>query len=74
MSHRRALRVKIIAAFATIMVLAASGYVWTKSGPVMSQAVVTRAIAAGTPLTISPFEIMVQHGKNLPVENWVDPF
>jgi hypothetical protein len=74
MSDRQTIGVKIMAAFVTFMVLAASGYVWKKSGLVKPQTIVTRADAAGTPMTISPFEIMVQHGKNLPVENWTDPF
>jgi hypothetical protein len=32
MSDRQTIGVKIMAAFVTIMVLAASGYVWKKSG------------------------------------------
>jgi hypothetical protein len=64
---------------ATVMVglLAAIIIIWSGFVRVEPETAttVTRADAASVAApTISPFEIMVGHGKNLPAEHWRDAF
>jgi hypothetical protein len=63
-----------IAAAMTVGLIAAVFIViWSKFVSVEPETTVTRAHAAAAPI-ISPFEIMVGHGKNLPAEHWRDAF
>lgn len=64
-----------------IAAIAAAIFIWLKPVAIGPQAV--RASLAGTaeniqPIDqtpgISPLELMVRHGKNLPIEYWSDPF
>jgi hypothetical protein len=71
---------EVIYSAGAIAVVAATIAFWSKQ-PVVSRPQVMRASTVGTgdPAseameTISPLEIMVKHGKNLPVEYWSDPF
>ena len=61
---------KIIEAVAiTVMVVAIVA--WSKIMVVNPEAAAAAAkAAAGGPPIISPFEIMIEHGKNLPLEDW----
>jgi hypothetical protein len=72
---------KIIYSVGAIAVIAATIFIWSNSVVVGPQAV--RASAAGTAEDIrpseatqgiSPSELMVKHGKVLPVEYWSHPF
>ena len=62
-----------IITLAAIIVIAAVAVVWAKSlfspGKMVGEVEATEASATG-----SPTEIMVKHGKNLPVEQWHPPF
>lgn len=62
-------RITLVAAICvvagTTMIIAG----WDFGAPEPKAAIATaEAAAAATP--ISPFEIMVRHGKNLPMESW----
>jgi hypothetical protein len=72
---------KIIYPIAGMAVVAASIFIWSNPVVVGPQAI--RASAAGTVedirpseamSRISPSELMVKHGKLLPVEYWSHPF
>ena len=61
-----------IALIAAICVLAATTMIiagWNSSAPEPKAAIAT-ADAATVAALISPFELMVRHGKNLPMEAW----
>jgi hypothetical protein len=62
-------RITLVAAIcvvaATTMIIAG----WNFGAPEPKVAIATAEAAAAAEL-ISPFEIMVRHGKNLPVEAW----
>ena len=62
-------RITLVAAIcvvaATTMIIAG----WNFGAPEPKVAIATAEPAAAAEL-ISPFEIMVRHGKNLPVEAW----
>ena len=62
-------RITLVAAIcvvaATTMIIAG----WNFGAPEPKAAIATAEAAAAAEL-ISPFEIMVGHGKNLPVEAW----
>ena len=61
-------RITLIAAIcvaATTMLIAG----WKFGAPAPKAAIAT-ADAAGAANLIAPFELMVRHGKNLPVEAW----
>jgi hypothetical protein len=66
-----------VAAAVMVGLMAAIIIIWSGFGRVEpdSARTVTRADAASVlaPM-ISPFEIMVGHGKNLPAEHWRDAF
>jgi hypothetical protein len=72
---------KIIYSVGAVAAIAATIFIWSKSVVVGPQTV--RASVATTAVRvqlseemrrISPLEMMVKHGKNLPVEYWSDPF
>jgi hypothetical protein len=63
--------------YAAIALIAVTVFIWSKSSLVGPQVMTASAVgrvetsrpAEPTP-GISPFEITVKHGKNLPVERW----
>lgn len=59
---------KIAGASIAIVVLATAIWIWPKITPVTNRMAIDSAQASTAPL--SPFELMVTHGKELPVENW----
>ena len=67
-----------IAAAVTVSLIAATFMIiWLGAVRVEPETPVTvaraEAAAVAAPM-ISPFDIMVRHGKSLPVEQWRDPF
>jgi hypothetical protein len=62
---RRITLVTAICVAATTMLIAG----WKFGAPAPKAAIAT-ADAAGAANLIAPFELMVRHGKNLPVEAW----
>lgn len=61
-----------IALIAAICVVAATTMIiagWNFGAPEPKAAIATADAATATAL-ISPFELMVRHGKNLPMEAW----
>jgi hypothetical protein len=62
-------------ATAVIVGLIAASFIgiWFSFVHVKPDATVTTAQAAAAPMP-SPFDIMVRHGKTLPVEHWRDAF
>jgi hypothetical protein len=66
---------KIIVTVASIAMIIAVGILWSTFVLVKPQASVKKAEAAEIASSVSPFEIMVQSGSNLPAEKWDDtPF
>jgi|KBSMisStaDraftv2_1062788.scaffolds.fasta_scaffold856051_2 hypothetical protein len=65
---------KTIIVIATLMLIAASSIIWSRSGSTEHQETAKTAKAAEASVTISPSDIMSQGGKVLPVERWGDPF
>ena len=65
---------KTIIVIATLMLIAAGSIIWSRSGSTEHQETAKKAKAAEASITISPLEITLERGKNLPVENWTDPF
>jgi hypothetical protein len=62
------------AAVVTVGLIAASFIaIWFSFVRAEPETTVTRAHAAAAPMT-SPFDIMLRHGKTLPVEHWRDAF
>jgi hypothetical protein len=61
---------KTIIVIATLMLIAASSIIWSRSGSTEHQETAKTAKAAEASVTI----IMSQGGKVLPVERWGDPF
>ena len=63
-------RIALIAAIcfvaATTMIIAG----WNFGAPEPKAAIATAEAAAAAATPISPFEIMVRHGKSLPLEAW----
>ena len=59
---------KLTAVVAGMLLLAASGLVWSKSRPA-GPGVVAEARTA-TASAISPMDLMLKHGGRLPTENW----
>jgi hypothetical protein len=62
---RRITLITAICVAATTMLIAG----WKFGAPAPKAAIATADAAAAANL-ISPFELMVRHGKNLPVEAW----
>jgi hypothetical protein len=65
---------KTILVVATLMLIAAGSFIWSRSGSTKHQETGKKAKAAEASMTISPLDITLQHGKNLPVGSWGDPF
>ena len=65
---------KTIIVIATLMLIAAGSIIWSRSGSTEHQETAKKAKAAAASITISPLEIMLERGTNLPVESWGDPF
>ena len=65
---------KTVIVIATLMLIAAGSIIWSRSGSTEHQETAKKAKAAEASITISPLEIMLEHGKILPVESWGDPF
>jgi hypothetical protein len=65
-----------IIAVAAFGLMAATVVFWPTFFHVKPQATATvaKAEAAERPPMISPFDIMIKHGKNLPIEKWRDAF
>lgn len=61
---------KIIVAVTSTAIIIAVGILWSTFVLVKSQATITKAEAAESTPPISPLEIMVQSGSNLPGEKW----
>jgi hypothetical protein len=63
---------KIIGAAVAIAMVVVAIVAWSKFIVVKPEAAAaaTEAAAAEGPPIISPFDIMIKHGKNLPVEDW----
>ena len=53
---------------AGLLLLAASGFVWSNSRPTSSDAVSEARAAAAS--AISPMDLMFKHSRRLPTENW----
>jgi hypothetical protein len=51
-----------------------AAHVSPKEGSLVSIPASNKAEASAAEARISPFEIMVKNGRDLPVENWRDPF
>jgi hypothetical protein len=62
---------KIAGASIAIVVLATAVWIWPTITPVTNRVAIEPAQASTA--SLSPFELMVTHGKNLPVENWPSP-
>ena len=67
---------KIIVAVATLGLLAGTTVIWSNFVGVKPElaATLTQAQAKAGVLMISPFDIMIKHGKNAPAEEWRDAF
>jgi hypothetical protein len=65
---------KTIIVVATLMLIVAGSFIWSRSGSTEHRAAVKKPKAAEASLTISPLDITLQRGKDLPVEKWGDPF
>jgi hypothetical protein len=67
---------RTIAAAATLGFAAVAVIAWAKLTPVRSdvQATVTPVVPVEKSLLISPLELMLQHGRNLPAEHWREAF
>jgi len=67
---------RIIGATAAVVLTVAAIAIWSKFVHVEPEtaATVMEAAAVERPPMISPFEIMIKHGKNLPVQEWRDAF
>ena len=65
---------KTIIVVATLMLIAAGSIIWSRSGSTEHQETAKKAKAAEASITISPLEITLERGKNLPVGSWGDPF
>jgi hypothetical protein len=65
---------KTIIVIATLMLIAAGSIIWSRSGSTEHQETAKKAKAAEASITISPLEITLERGKNLPVGSWGDPF
>jgi hypothetical protein len=62
---------KIIAAAVAITAIVVAIVAWSKFAVVNPEAAAaTNAAAAKGQPTISPFDITIKHGKNLPLEDW----
>jgi hypothetical protein len=59
--------------FAVVAVIVATAAVWSIATFARSK-VAGPVEATETSAPVSPHEIMVKQGQNLPVEYWVDPF
>jgi len=64
---------KTIIVIATLMLIAAGSIIWSWSGSTEHQSG-KKAKAAEASIMIYPLDLTLQHGKNLPVEKWGDPF
>ena len=64
---------KTILVVATLMLIAACSFIWSRSGSTEHQTG-KKAKAAEASVMISPLDLTLQHGKNLPVRRWGDPF
>ena len=64
---------KTIIVIATLMLIAAGSIIWSWSGSTEHQTG-EKAKAAEASIMIFPLDLTLQHGKNLPVEKWGDPF
>ena len=65
---------KTIIVIATLMLIAAGSIIWSRSGSTEHQETAKKAKAAEASIMIYPLDLTLQHGKNLPVEKWGDPF
>jgi hypothetical protein len=65
---------KTIIVIATLTLIAVGSIIWSRSGSTEHQVIAKKAKAAEASITISPLEITLERGKNLPVRNWSDPF
>ncbi len=62
---------KIIGAAVAITAIVVAIVTWSKFAVVDPQAAeAAKAAAAENPPIISPFDTMIKHGKNLPLEDW----
>src|SRR6266851_2830566 len=63
---------RIVVAAAAIAVMITTTVAWSNFMVVKPEAAAaaTKAAAAEGPPIISPFDIMIKHGKNLPLEDW----
>lgn len=64
---------KATLAATAIFVIVAAIIAWPHFIAVNSQTAATAMAVEVAPM-ISPFDIMLRHGKNPPVEDWRDPF
>jgi flagellar basal body-associated protein FliL len=66
---------KTVIVIATLILIAAGSIVWSRSGSTEHQEAAKNAKAAAeASVTISPLEITLERGKNLPAGSWGDPF
>ena len=65
---------KTIIVIATLMLIAAGSIIWSRAGSTEHQEIAKKAKAAEASITISPLEITLERGKNLPVGSWGNPF
>jgi hypothetical protein len=65
---------KTIIVIAALMLIAAGSFIWSRAGSTEHQEIAKKAKAAEASITISPLEITLERGKNLPVGSWGDPF
>ena len=65
---------KTIIVIATLMLITAGSIIWSRSGSTEHQETAKKVKAAEASITISPLEITLERGKNLPVGSWGDPF
>jgi hypothetical protein len=62
---------KIVGAAVAIAVMVVAIVAWSYFMVVKPEAAASaKAAAAAGPPIISPFDIMIKHGKNLPLEDW----
>jgi hypothetical protein len=64
---------KTILVVATLMLIAAGSFIWSRSGSTEHQTG-KKAKAAEASIMISPLDLTLQHRKNLPAGSWGDPF